>query len=84
MHLNIKNHQAHDLAQELATLTGESLTAAVTKALRAQLAREKRLRSAAEVAAQLMVIGQRYAALPEATAGSPEAILGYDDNGLPT
>lgn len=84
MHLNIKNHQAHDLAQELAALTGESLTAAVTAALRAQLAREKRLRSGARVAAQLMEIGRRYAALPEGVAQHPETLIGYDENGLPT
>ncbi len=34
MHLNIKNDEAHKLATELAGLTGESLTAAVTLALR--------------------------------------------------
>lgn len=34
MHLNIKNDEAHKLASELAQLTGESLTSAVTLALR--------------------------------------------------
>jgi antitoxin VapB len=83
MHLNIKNGEAHRLAAELAELTGESLTAVVTSALRAQLQRERRSRSRGRVAEQLMAIGHRYAALPDADAGTPEDIIGYDENGLP-
>jgi antitoxin VapB len=45
MHLNIKNDEAHWLATELAQLTGESLTLAVTLALRERLARERRRRN---------------------------------------
>ena len=39
MGLNIKNREAHLLAEELAKLTGESMTTAVTIALRERLAR---------------------------------------------
>ena len=42
MQLNIKNGEAYRLATELATLTGESLTEAVTKALAERLEQEKR------------------------------------------
>ena len=56
--LNIKNPAAHQLAQELADLTGESLTAAVTEALRERLARVKRK----GMADRLMEIGRRTAA----------------------
>jgi len=84
MHLNIKNHDAHRLAAELADLTGESLTAAVTVALRDRLERERRRRSRAHVAERLMAIGRRYAALPDAGDRTPEEILGYDEHGLPT
>lgn len=45
MGLNIKNEEAHRLATELAQLTGESLTEAVTTALRERL---ERVASAAE------------------------------------
>ncbi|MBA3812562.1 MAG: type II toxin-antitoxin system VapB family antitoxin [Caulobacteraceae bacterium] len=83
MHLNIKNHEAHRLAAELAGLTGESLTAAVTLALRDRLGRERRRRSRAKVATRLMAIGRRYAALPESGERTPEEILGYDADGLP-
>ena len=40
MSLNIKNKEAHHLAQELAKLTGESTTEAVTEAIRERLKRE--------------------------------------------
>ncbi len=39
MSLNIKNPEAHALAERLAKLTGEALTEAVTTALRERLAR---------------------------------------------
>ena len=42
MGLNIKNEEAQRLAQELASITGETLTAAVTEALREKLARVRK------------------------------------------
>lgn len=39
--LNIKSQEARDLAVRLATLTGESLTEAVTRALRETVQREE-------------------------------------------
>lgn len=42
MGLNIKNEEAHKLAQEVAALTGESLSAAVIEALRERLAKLQR------------------------------------------
>jgi antitoxin VapB len=83
MHLNIKNDEAHKLAAELAELTGESLTSAVTLALRERLARERRRRRTDRIAARLMKIGSQFAALAD-TGRSPDEILGYDDHGLPT
>jgi antitoxin VapB len=46
--LNIKSEDAYRLASRLSELTGESLTAVVTKALRAELAREERSRDREE------------------------------------
>ena len=83
VHLNIKNDEAHELATELARLTGENLTSAVTVALRERVARERRRRRSDDIAARLMKIGKRYAALPD-TGRSPDEILGYDEHGLPT
>jgi antitoxin VapB len=78
-HLNIKNDEAHKLATELANLTGESLTAAVTLALRERLARERRRRRPDRIAAQLMKIGRQYAALAD-TGRRPDEMLGYDEH----
>jgi antitoxin VapB len=83
MRLNIKNDEAYKLATELAGLTGESLTSAVTLALQERLARERRRRRPDLAAARLMKIGSRYAALAD-TGRSPDEILGYDNHGLPT
>ena len=83
MHLNIKNDEAHKLATELAEMTGESLTSAVTLALRERLARERRRRQTDSTVARLMKIGSQFAALAD-TGRSPDEILGYDDQGLPT
>lgn len=83
MHLIIKNDEVHELATELAQLTGENLTSAVILALRERLARERRRRNIDDVAARLMKIGNRYAALPD-SGRSPDEILGFDEHGLPT
>jgi antitoxin VapB len=83
MHLNIENDEAHKLATELAQLTGENLTSAVILALRERLARERRRRNADDVAARLLNIGNRYAALPD-SGRSPDEIIGYDEHGQPT
>ena len=63
MSLNIKNEETCRLAAELAKLTGETMTGAITVALRDRLEREKRLRNADELAAKLHEIGQRCAKL---------------------
>jgi antitoxin VapB len=83
MHLSIKSDEAFELATELARLTGENLTSAVTLALRERLARERRRRNTDDVAARLLKIGNRYAALPD-TGRNPDQILDYDERGLPT
>ena len=59
--LNIKNEETHRLAQELARLTGESMTAAVTEALRERLERVRRER-ATGLADRLLAIGKDCAA----------------------
>ena len=82
-HLSIKSDEAHKLATQLAKLTGESLTSAVTLALRERLARERRRRSTDHTTARMVKIGSQFAPLPD-TGRSPDEILGYDDHGLPT
>lgn len=84
MSLNIKNAEAHSLAAELARLTGENMTKAVTTALRERLGREKRRRQRGDIANRLMKIGRHCADLPVLDDRDPEAILGYDEHGLPS
>lgn len=84
MSLHIKNEETCRLAAELARLTGESMTGAVTVALRDRLEREKRVRKAAKLAARLHAVGQRCAAR---MGPGPSAIEHgdylYDERGLP-
>jgi antitoxin VapB len=85
MSLNIKNPEAHELAKELAELTGESMTEAIIVALRERLARELNTpERIAERAEAIMAIGRDVAARlgPEYRAKDWDAEL-YDERGLP-
>ena len=80
--LNIKTPEAHQLAKELAELTGESMATATTEALRER--RDRILRSRRGVAEKLLEIGRQSAARipPELKEGDPTDFL-YDEDGLP-
>lgn len=82
MSLNIKDAEAHRLAQALAKETGETMTRAVTEALRERLERVRRRKRPEATAAELLAIGRRCAATLK---GEPvdHADLLYDDRGLP-
>lgn len=84
MGLNIKNDETCSLASELARLTGETMTGAITVALRERLEREQRKRSIASRARKLRAIAERCAVL---MGPGPSAIehgdLLYDERGLP-
>lgn len=82
--MNIKNPEAHTLAQELADLTGESMSTAVTIAVRERRDRVRADRSDASLAEQMLEIGRDCAArLPESVReGDYDATL-YDRYGLP-
>ena len=84
MGLNIKNEATCALARELADLTGETMTGAITAALSERLQREKRERDAEALAADLHAIGKRCAALlgPGPSAVEHGDFL-YDEHGLP-
>jgi antitoxin VapB len=61
MALNIKDEETQKLAQELAKLTGESMTAAVTEAVRERLDRLRREHGVG-LADRLLKIGKDCAA----------------------
>jgi antitoxin VapB len=80
--LNIKNAEAHELARTLAEETGESMTNAVTEALRERL---ERVRSRNNGDATLRAMREISARTAELLKGPPidHAELLYDENGLP-
>jgi antitoxin VapB len=84
MPLNIKDRATEQSVRELAGLTGETVTAAVRRAAEDRLHRLRRERAAGSLAAELLEIGQRCAALPDLDPRTPDDILGYDKRGLPS
>ena len=84
MGLNIKNEETCRLARELAQLTGESMTGAITVALRERLGRRRRERNVDERLRELRAIAERCAKL---MGPGPSAVehgdLLYDERGLP-
>ena len=84
MALNIKDDGADRLVRELAAETGESITTAVAVAVRERL---ERLRGAAPRGRrrqELTDIAGRSAGRPLRDRRSPEEILGYGHDGLPS
>ena len=81
MSLNIKSEQAHRLARELAQLTGESMTAAVEKAVEERLERV-RGKSKEGMAEKIMKIARESGPLWKKPYVSLEELL-YDEKGLP-
>lgn len=83
MSMNIKNDETHRLVRELAELTGESLTTAVTVSVRQRLEREREARGPA-LARTLEALGRDCAErLKEPYASADHATLLYDESGLP-
>jgi len=83
MSMNIKSEEAHRLARELARLTGESMTAAVTAAVRERLDRLRREASNG-LADRLLAIGKDCAVrLKEPFRSGDHGDLLYDERGLP-
>jgi len=82
MSLNIKNPETYKLARQLSRETGESLTTAVTTALRERLVAVRRRRKSKATLAAIRAISARMAALDKGPFIDHAEML-YDDNGLP-
>ena len=84
MSLNIKNEETCRLASELANLTGETMTGAITVALQERLEREQRSRSFEERMEAMRAISERCSKLlrPGPSAVEHGDFL-YDEHGLP-
>jgi antitoxin VapB len=83
MGMNIKNKETYQLTKQLAKLTGESLTTAVTEAVRERLDRVRSERGV-DIAERLLVIGRDCAAhlkMPFRQIEHDKML--YDERGLP-
>jgi len=84
MSLNIKNPETHRLARELAAVTGETVTSAITTAVRERLERVTDTTTDAHRTERLRALssdaGPRWS--PELRIGDPSQFL-YDSAGLP-
>lgn len=81
--LSIKSDEADELARALAAVTGESLTQAVTEALRERLRRQRDL-AGPDLRAELQAAAVRYRALPVTDQRLDDDIIGYDEHGAPS
>jgi len=82
--LNIKDDNADRLVRELAAETGESITTAVTVAVRERLERLRGAVPREQRLHEIRRISARSAALPVLDERSADEILGYDQRGLPS
>jgi len=83
MAINIKNEETQRLARELAEATGESMTTAITEALRERMERTQKERGGG-LAERLHKIGKDCAAhLKEPFRSADHGELLYDEKGLP-
>jgi antitoxin VapB len=85
MALSIRHPETEALARELARRKGETLTQAITTALRERLEREQSKSDVSnqDLRAKLRAIRKRVAALPELDNRSADEIIGYDEYGVP-
>ncbi len=81
MSLNIKDPEAHRLAQAISRATGESMTSVVKEALRERYARLERRKGRASVE-ELLAIADRAAAQVKRPYVDHAELL-YDGDGLP-
>jgi antitoxin VapB len=81
MSLNVKDPEAHRLAQAISRITGESMTRVVTEALRERYARIEHRNGRAGVE-ELLAIADRAAAHAKRPYVDHAELL-YDENGLP-
>jgi antitoxin VapB len=85
MALSLKDPETDALARRIANLTGESLTEAVRTSLSERLMREEVKRGRpADLEKRIEEIAKRFSALPILDDRTPDEIIGYDENGLPS
>lgn len=84
MSLNIKNEETCQLANELARLTDDTMTGAITIALREKLERERKARGVEQRLLEMHSIAIRCSrSLKPGPSALEHGDLLYDDRGLP-
>jgi antitoxin VapB len=83
MGLNIKNEETHRMARELARATGESMTAAVSKAIRERLERVRGNSKKNQVERILKIARECAPLWKEPWRSIDHGDLLYDEKGLP-
>ena len=84
MALSIKDPETERLARTLAERTGETITIATKRALEERLRRVGSEARKAALLEDLEAIQRRWNALPVLDNRTPEEIVGYDENGIPS
>lgn len=84
MALSIKDRETEQLARKLAERTGETITVATKRALEERLRRTGSDARKAALLEDLEAIRKRMSALPVLDNRTPDEIIGYDENGLPS
>lgn len=83
MPLSIKNDATEQLARQVASVTGESITEAIHKALEERWQQLRSKRRSQILNSQLEDLLRRVDALPTLDSRPEDEILGYDDRGIP-
>ena len=83
MPLNIKNEEAEQLARLVAREADETITEAITVALRERLAKLRGRRASDHRLDRVLELARQCAALPDLDTRAPDAILGYREHGAP-
>ena len=84
MALNIKDPATEKSVRELAAATQETVTTAVRRAAEERLQRVRQKHAGRSLAAEIMEIGRRCAALPDLDQRTADEIIGYDERGAPS
>jgi len=84
MALHINNPETERNVRALAAATGESIAEAVNKAALARLTVTRKRHPDPNRMHTFRAVLARLDALPKLDSRTPEEIIGYDENGLPT
>jgi antitoxin VapB len=82
MAFNVKDAEVDRLVRELAKRTGETLTEAIAVAVRERLSRIRGT-PGPSLAGEIGRIAKRCGSRPVLDPRTPDAMLGYDDAGIP-